>query len=480
MNLSCKLKELFPNISNIVNQPLTEDLVGSFFPANSTRFAHMKQAARTAERIARQTGLNKKQADKLITAALFHDIGYSEKLGQTGFHPLDGAAFLAHVGAQEEVIEAVLWHSSTQRDIYFYPEIENIYKNFPDPSENNHTLKGVSYCDFRTSPVGQSFSFGQRISEFKKRPGASKYAQETAKWTLPKARATQAAYVKAISNQQQTSLPWIFCDIDSTLIYPGQTINTATTEALCRYVEAGGKMSLITGKHLISIRDFLRESGMEGPHSGVNGSMIIKDDHLTSYGPTVENYKAIEDILIAEGIHYATYVAGGIWTRSPLTEAEIDSYKFVGEILPQPGTTPDKGGIFKVLTFSHKNDRKRCAFVRDLAAKQGLACVRTADGFLEICPQAHGKHAAAMHIMNEAGWSDLNSISIGDSENDLTMFGVTGLSAAVANATEDVLPAADLHIPSCIDNGVAQLLDALVDSAKDGSWEIPSKWLAQY
>lgn len=480
MNLSSKLKELFPNITKTEHQPLTEELAGSFFPKGATRFAHMQQASKTAKRIATQTGLNGDKADRLITATLFHDVGYSEKLKQTGFHPLDGAAFLAHAGAQEEVIEAVLWHSSTEQDIKALPEVENIYKNFPPPSKNNQTLKGVSYCDFRTSPVGESFSFGQRIAEFRNRFGDNGYTRKATKWTLPVVRETQAAYIKTISKLHKNSLPWIFCDIDSTLIYPGQKINKQSMEAIKRYIDAGGKLSLITGKHLISIHSFLREMNLEGPHSGVNGSMLIKNDCLSSYGPTVENYREIEDILLEKGIHYASYVAGGIWTRSALTDDEIQSYNHVGEILPQPGATPDNSKVFKVLTFSHKNDEKRCTFVRELAAKYDLACVRTANEFLEIGPKGHGKHAAALHIMHEAGWPDLNSISIGDSENDLTMFGSTGLSAAVANATPDVLPAADLNIPACTDNGVAQLLDTLVDSAKDGCWEIPDKWIAEY
>ena len=480
MNLSCKLKELFPNIANTEKQPLTEELAGSFFPEGSTRFAHMQQASKTAERIATQTGLREEEADRLITAALFHDVGYSEELKQTGFHPLDGAAFLAHAGAQEEVIEAVLWHSSTAQDIKALPEVESIYKNFPEPAESNQILKAVSYCDFRTSPLGESYSFGQRIVEFRNRFGDNSYTREATKWTLPIVRKTQAEYIKSISSLHQTTLPWIFCDIDSTLIYPGQKINKETTESINRYIEAGGKMSLITGKHLISIHSFLREMNLEGPHSGVNGSMLIKNDTLMSYGPTVESYREIEDILIKEGIHYASYVADGIWTRSPLTDDEIQSYNHVGEILPQPGATPNNSKVFKVLTYSHRSDRAKCSFVRELAAKYDLACVRTAEEFLEIGPKGHGKHAAALHIMHEAGWPDLNSISIGDSENDLTMFGCTGLSAAVANATPEVLPAADLHIPACTDNGVAQLLDALVESAKDGCWSIPDKWVAGY
>ena len=85
-----------------------------------------------------------------------------------------------------------------------------------------------------------------------------------------------------------------------------------------------------------------------------------------------------------------------------------------------------------------------------------------------------------MQIMAEHGWADLNSIAIGDSENDLSLFSQVGFSAAMANAAPEVLPCADFHIPSCREHGVARFLDELVDSVRDGSWNLPEHWLATY
>ncbi|GKT30121.1 hypothetical protein ADUPG1_001389, partial [Aduncisulcus paluster] len=59
------------------------------------------------------------------------------------------------------------------------------------------------------------------------------------------------------------------------------------------------------------------------------------------------------------------------------------------------------------------------------------------------------------------------------------MFGHVGLSAVVANAAPEALPAADLHIPACDEYGVARLLDALVDSAQNGCCtDTFNKWSA--
>ncbi|CCO22843.1 HAD-IIB family hydrolase [Maridesulfovibrio hydrothermalis] len=480
MKLSSILKAIYPDSLAPAASKLTDALAASFFPEDSTRLAHMRQACCTAKRVVSQMGYDAELSEKIITAALFHDIGYSERINRTGFHPLDGAVYLAHCNAPEDIIEAVLWHSSTPIEIKELPEINNIYQKCPAPDFENPVLRAVCYCDFRTSPLGESLSFGQRIIELESRFGLNSIPPGIARKTLPFARRTQISYAESISKAQKRPLPWVFCDIDGTLIEQGKRIDTTSVESINRYTAAGGRVSLVTGKHLINIQELLQTVSNDHPHAGVNGSIISRNGTITPYGPTLESYESLENELLANGIHYATYVIDGIWSRAELTEHELNSFTLVGETLPQSGATPKDNGVIKVLTYSNRKDRNRCTFVRQLAKNYGLNCVRTAEEFLEIGPLNHGKHSAVMHIMDEAGWPDLNSIAIGDSENDLSMFSLAGLSAAVANGAPEVLPAADLHIPSCKENGVARLLDALVDSAETGNWTIPQGWLAKY
>lgn len=480
MKISSILKKIFPEPLGPVSNKLTDELAASFFPADSTRLAHMRQACRTATRLAEQMNYDAETAEKVITAALFHDIGYSEKLGKTGFHPLDGAAYLAHCGAPEDIVMAVLWHSSTPVEIESMPEMKEIYSRFPGPDYACPIYKAVAYCDFRTSPVGESFSFGQRIVELENRFGMDSLPPAIARKTLPYSRQNQHDFTKEIACARKKNLPWIFCDIDNTLITPGKTIDRRTLNAINRYTTAGGHFSLITGKHMISLPHLVNSVGTYTPHAGVNGSVIVRNGKLEVFGEKVTPFKTIEDALIDAGVHYATYVSDGIWTRTELTEGEIDHFVKVGETLPRKGETPGEKDPIKILTFSRRDQLEQCDLVRSLAEEHGMSCVRTGEHFLEIGPANHGKHSAMMQIMKEAGWSDLNSIAIGDSENDLTMFGHAGLSAVVANGAPEALPAADLQIPACEEYGVARLLDALVDSAQDGCWSIPGNWLATY
>ena len=480
VKISSILKKIFPEPLGPVSNELTDELAASFFPADSTRLAHMRQACRTASRLAYQMDYDEQTAKKIITAALFHDVGYSEKLNKTGFHPLDGAAYLAHCNAPEDVIRAVLWHSSTPIEIENLPEIKKIYDNFPGPNYDCPIHKAVAYADFRTSPLGESYSFGQRIAELESRYGIGSVPPSIARMTLPYARKNQRDYASTIACAQGKNLPWIFCDIDNTLIMPGKRIDRRTLNAINRYTTAGGHFSLISGKHMISVPHLISCVGDHTPHVGVNGSVIVRNGKLKIFGETITPFKAIEDALLEANVNYATYVQDGIWTRAELKESELKDFINVGEVLPQPGPTPGEKGAIKILTFSHRDQTEQCELVRNLADVYGMNCVRTAEDFLEIGPAGHGKHSAMMQIMKETGWSDLNSIAIGDSENDLTMFGHAGISAVVANAAREALPSADMIIPACEEHVVARLLDTLVDSSQDGCWSIPCNWLSAH
>ncbi len=480
VKLSKVLKEIFPDPLAPVVDVLNDETASSFYPEDSTRLAHMRQACRTARRVVSQMGYDSKLAGRIVTAALFHDIGYSEKLKNTGFHPLDGAAYLAHCNAPEDIIEAVLWHSSTPVEIESLPEIKKIYDRFPKPQLDGVIHDAVRYCDFRTSPIGQSYSFGMRIVELEDRFGSDSIPPGIARATLPVARRVQSSYANSITRKHKGPLPWVFCDIDGTLISPGKRIDRRSLAAINRYTTAGGRFSLVTGKHMISVPELIHSVGDHNPHAGVNGSVIVRNGEIKLHGETLEVYEALEDALLEAGVSYATYVTDGIWSRADLKQEELDSFTLVGEVLPQKGVTPGDKGVIKILTFSHRNNRRQCDFVRALAEEHGLCCVRTAEEFLEIGPADHGKHSAALQMMKENDWPDLNSIAIGDSENDLSLFGYMGFSAAVANAAPEVLPSADLHIPACEEYGVARLLDSLVDSVQDGCWSIPGNWLAEY
>jgi HD domain-containing protein len=97
-------------------------------------------------------------ADLLEAAAILHDVGYAPDVAVTGFHPLDGALYLADIGAPERLVNLVAHHS--------YALLEAELRGLPGEMARFHEEQGpirdaLWYCDQTTSPFGEPVS--QRI-----------------------------------------------------------------------------------------------------------------------------------------------------------------------------------------------------------------------------------------------------------------------------------------------------------------------------
>jgi putative nucleotidyltransferase with HDIG domain len=72
------------------------------------RWAHVQGVARKARTLRAIAG---QDADLLEAAAILHDVGYAPDIAVTGFHPLDGASYLADLGAPARLVDLVAHHS---------------------------------------------------------------------------------------------------------------------------------------------------------------------------------------------------------------------------------------------------------------------------------------------------------------------------------------------------------------------------------
>jgi Cof subfamily protein (haloacid dehalogenase superfamily) len=83
--------------------------------------------------------------------------------------------------------------------------------------------------------------------------------------------------------------------------------------------------------------------------------------------------------------------------------------------------------------------------------------------WVEMAAPGITKAHAVQRVCNRLGVTAAEVIAIGDNHNDLTVLAWAGRSAAPANAIPEVLAVVQQVIPSNVDDGVAQLLELLVD-----------------
>jgi putative nucleotidyltransferase with HDIG domain len=131
------------------------------------RWRHVRGVARKAKRVAVTLPLDQ---EVLVTAAWLHDIGYAPGAVDTGFHPLDGARYLAGLGVPERVVNLVARHSYAILEAQLRG-IGDVVACFPD--ECGVLRDALWYCDLTTSPDGEPVSAQERVAEIKERYGPS-------------------------------------------------------------------------------------------------------------------------------------------------------------------------------------------------------------------------------------------------------------------------------------------------------------------
>src|SRR5699024_10000495 len=135
---------------------LSEQLVAPL----GRRWLHIQAVAERASELG--SAVTAEQQDILLAAAWLHDIGYAPDIALTGFHPLDGARYLAQEGWPDEIVNLVAHHSGAR--------FEAEERGFTDalatfPFEDNPLLDALCAADLTTGPDGSRLTYEQRISE---------------------------------------------------------------------------------------------------------------------------------------------------------------------------------------------------------------------------------------------------------------------------------------------------------------------------
>jgi hydroxymethylpyrimidine pyrophosphatase-like HAD family hydrolase len=84
--------------------------------------------------------------------------------------------------------------------------------------------------------------------------------------------------------------------------------------------------------------------------------------------------------------------------------------------------------------------------------------------FLEFASPDVTKAAGLRFVGEHVGFSPERTVAFGDGENDVELLEVAGYAVAVANAHDRVIAVADLVCPRDSADGVAQVIEAYLDS----------------
>jgi hypothetical protein len=149
-----------------VDTAQARDLAFRFLHGDPDRWLHVQAVAARAGEL--RPAVAADDGSLLVTVAWLHDIGYSPALRETGFHPLDGARYLARAGHRREA--ALVAHHSGAR---FVAEVRGLVAELAGfPFVEDALTDALTYADQTVGPRGERLSVADRLAEAVRRHGA--------------------------------------------------------------------------------------------------------------------------------------------------------------------------------------------------------------------------------------------------------------------------------------------------------------------
>lgn len=271
----------------------------------------------------------------------------------------------------------------------------------------------------------------------------------------------------------------IAIDIDGTLLNDEKKISSQNYQAIRRYVEAGGKVILTSGRLPISVGWHAKLLGLENLYISLNGT-IITYRKITKKS-FIELPAAIEFIKYCKNqqLYCQLYTSNGIivdklcswnigwseknaaWldnnTSMPSNMKKIGNYcpiQFVDDFTHY--LSSKNPSIHKIVVLSSYPISNS---INNIPTIPNITITSSDASNLEIIPLGAGKGSALLQLCGKLAIEPKNIMAIGDNCNDLSMFNSAGLSIAMGNAPQEVKNTAHHVTLTNNDSGVAYAIN---------------------
>jgi len=249
-------------------------------------------------------------------------------------------------------------------------------------------------------------------------------------------------------------------------VWEDGTLQPRTLTALTRARDAGLHVIVVTGRMVQSVRRFLEPAGLHDPIVCYQGAVVADADGRWLRHEPIPLALAREAIeaLGEEGYGPNVYVGDELYVAK-VTQAARDYASFqhleiheVGDLNAWLDGPPTK------LVCVGDTDALDAVEVR-MKERFGsrLYISKSLPYFLEFAARGVTKGAGLDFLAAHMGFTPRAAIAFGDGENDVELVEWAAYGVAVENAHVRVKAVADWVCPSAADEGVAQVLEALLD-----------------
>jgi hypothetical protein len=257
-------------------------------------------------------------------------------------------------------------------------------------------------------------------------------------------------------------------DLDGTVVRRDQTMSPRTVAALHACAAAGIDVVFVTGRPTRWMGPVVEATGHSGTAGCANGAVVFD---LAAERVVRSRTLPRDDVLevaarLAEalpGLAAAVETLAG-FRREPAYRTRWDTGA-EHEIGDLSDLLADDPGVLKLLLrHEASTGDAMLAVARELL--DGLAQPthsNAADCLLEVSARGVSKAATLADLAAERGIAAAEVLAFGDMPNDLEMLRWAGRGLAMADGHPEAIAAADATAPPCEQDGVAQVLEALLE-----------------
>lgn len=245
----------------------------------------------------------------------------------------------------------------------------------------------------------------------------------------------------------------IALDVDGTLLDSHHQLSDINAQAVIGAHKSGIHIVLATGKQYVGIVPLIERLGLTAPQITSHGALVTDPATGTpQYEQGIPFAAGHRAIALGQEMGVTMVVAGHGKTWSTARNRDIDYMLTYGDpipiILDDLTQALDPPPTHLIALAYQQNALYETAYQRFAAELDGqLNVYRSSPYYVEFLHLAASKGHALAHICDRLGIAPDEVVAVGDSFNDVSMFGYAGLSVAMGNSREEVKRNADQIVP---------------------------------
>jgi Cof subfamily protein (haloacid dehalogenase superfamily) len=262
------------------------------------------------------------------------------------------------------------------------------------------------------------------------------------------------------------SIRLFLADVDGTLVTQDKVLTDRAIAAVGKLKQAGIIFAITSGRPPRGMSMLIEPLQLSTPIAGFNGGVYVHPDMSVIEQQTIpdEVTPTVIEVLSAHQLDVWVY-RGADWfirdPKAPHVDRETWTVKFDATVVSDFSAVSQ--GVAKVVGVSDDYDavQKGVDAVRERLGDH-VSAARSQPYYADVTNPNANKGAVVQYLSRTLGVPTEQIATIGDQPNDVLMFGHSGLSIAMGNASHEVQEAARRVTTSNEDEGFANAVDRFI------------------